>query len=109
MSDGTVVLRDDTEVTVTVHEPYDGGAAPTFVDECLALDSDEFASKTAKERDVILFTLVRDMAGEVRSLADKVEQAETNLKEMVSPEGLQALTERLMGGLGGGLLGGLLR
>lgn len=97
----------DGEYEVTVHEPYDGREGMTEVDDAIALTPEEFAAKSAKDRDVILFTLLRESVGLARELQDKVDEYERKAIELATPEGMQQLTQKFMGGLGGGMLGGL--
>lgn len=89
-------------------EEYEPSDEPSEFDLALALTEDEFAAMTVKQQNKVIFTLLRDMAGEVRALADKAQSLEDRATAMATPEGMQELVQNFMGNIGGGL-GGLMR
>ena len=102
------MISRDVAVSESSNELVPVDYASNYVDEIMALSSEDFAGNTAKDRDVILFTLMRDMAGEVRALADKVQEIEDKARAMASPEGVKELTDKFLGGMGGGMFSGFL-
>lgn len=80
------------------------------------LSADEFSALKAADKTLTLFLLLRDLAGEMRALKFKVEGYEEKGKALATPEGMQELMGKFLGGddkggpLGGfGSLMGLLR
>jgi hypothetical protein len=78
------------------------------IEDAYCMSPEDFAAKSAKDRDVVLFLLMRDMAGEVRALNFKVREFEEKAVAMASPEGIKELTDKFLGGMGGGMFKGLL-
>jgi len=77
-----------------------------LVDDAYAMSTSDFAGKTAKEREVILFVLLRELTGEFRLLNNEVREVKDRAAELLSPEGLSQTAEKFLGGGGmGGLLG----
>ncbi len=75
------------------------------INEYLALDPEEFGGMSAKVRDIILFSMLRETLGEVRALADKVQGYEDKAMQYATPEGRAKLMEMVMGQFSGGMLG----
>jgi hypothetical protein len=69
----------------------------------------EFEAMNAKQRETILFALLREQAATIRSLDMRVDLYEAKFKELATPEGMQELTNKFLGGMGGGGMGNLLK
>jgi len=101
-----VLSQDDDgqEVMTALNEEMQ--VISDLTEEAYSLSPQDFAAKKVVERDLVLFLLLRDMAGEMRALKFKVEEYEQKAKELGTPEGIQALTDKFLGGSGfGGMLG----
>ncbi len=82
----------------------------SLVDEYITMDVDDFKRLKALDRDVVLFVLLRDLAGEIRSAVDAgtrvFDKGEELIGKLQTPEGMKELTDGLMGSLmGGGMFG----
>jgi hypothetical protein len=80
---------------------------PTIFEKVGALSPVDFGRLSAKDRDVALFVMLRTQAGQLQLLTDKVAEYERKGAELMSPEGMNELTSKFLGGMGGGLMKGL--
>ena len=71
-----------------------------------ALTPSEFLSLKVADRDLAVFLLLREIAGTVRSLELRINEYEKKGQELASPEGLQKVMDKFIGGNSG--LGGML-
>jgi len=76
--------------------------AQAEVDLLFRMSPVEFGAESARNRDVILFIMLREMAGEVRSLVTRVDEWEAQAKSIMGPDGL-------LGGMMNGGMGGLMK
>jgi hypothetical protein len=72
------------------------------VERYLAFDAEDFGALTAKQRDIILFTLLKDALGETRWLNSRLNEYEEKAQLLMSEEGLSVLMQKVMGS---GLMG----
>lgn len=89
------------------------------VAKAMGLTIEEFSAYSVKDRDAVLFILLKETATNFAYLNDRVSACETEVRMAVkqmadavekytSPEGLQELVEKFTSGGGfGGLLGGM--
>jgi hypothetical protein len=90
-------------VTVTDEEAdaaWDRSTALTDAERYLAMDPEDFGALAAKQRDIVLFVLLKDVLGEIRVVNDEIQTAKDKVKELASPEGIAALIEEFTGGGG---------
>ncbi len=95
----------DAEIVGTVTDAeadaaWERSTALTDAERYLAMDPEDFGALAAKQRDIVLFVLLKDALGETRALTDELNQAKDKIKELMSPEGLSALIEEFTGGGG---------
>jgi hypothetical protein len=77
------------------------------VERYMAMEPEVFGALAVKQRDIVLFVLLAETLGEMRSLADLVRGYEAKAlafgDTLKSPDGLSALMSKLP--IGGGLMG----
>lgn len=94
--------------TVTVSDYEEFSRLQEMTDEAYALTPEEFMRLKVADRDVILFLLMRELAGTVRSLAMKVDEYEAKAKELATPEGISEVVNKFLGSGNMGGMGGLM-
>lgn len=74
------------------------------------LPLDDFRAMKVADRDTLLFALLREQVATIRMLNLRIDEYEAKAKEMATPEGIQELMNKFLGGgMPGGLMGGLFR
>jgi len=103
-----VVSHEGTESVVVNPEAE---AVNDLTEAAYRLSAEEFTALKAADKTLTLFLLLRDLAGEMRALKFKVEQYEEKGKALASPEGMQELMGKFLGGgddgKGGSPFGGI--
>lgn len=97
----------DLDDTLAVASPHAQDLYMSEVDEVYSMSPDEFMKLTPKQRERAMFILQREQAGQIRLLLFKVEEWESKLNATLSPEGMQELSDRVLGSFGGGMLKGV--
>jgi hypothetical protein len=76
------------------------------LDAAYSLSPEQFLALKVAERDLCLFLLLREVGGTLRSMELRFNELEEKAKELGTPEGVQELMSKFLGGMGGGGLGG---
>jgi len=103
----TVEPIQPTEDDDAVNEAEVLSRIGALTEAAYTMDPDKFTALKVADRDLVLFLMLREMAATVRRLDMRVDEFEEKAKGMFSPEGIQELTEKFLGG--GGMFGGLFK
>jgi len=108
----TTIALDADSVTENELPPEADDTYAALLAEAFSLTPEAFLALKVGVRDVTIFLLLREIAATVSSLEARINEYEEKAKELGTPEGMQSLMDRFLGGSSGGissLMGGFLR